>query len=102
SWSNLSYNNKKAIGATIIIVRIVLSIHKTINVGILIGISVANIQGINAETDIMAETDNTATINLVIKVASTTNKEGRNIHALSVAAALAANKGSGTCIIHVN
>src|SRR5699024_1691970 len=84
-------SSKYAIGVTRIIVKIVRSIHITISFGILIGISVAKIQGISAEKNRIAETDTTAIINFVIKGASTTSKDGKNISAISVAAALAAS-----------
>ena len=67
-----------------------------INLGILTSISVAKIVGIVAEKKIIAETDRTPMTNFVTKEASTTINAGKNISAISTAAALAANKGSGS------
>src|SRR5699024_605509 len=100
SISNQS--NKYAIGVTIIMVKIVRSIQITINFGILTGISVAKIQGMSAEKNRIADTDTTAVTNSVINGASTTSNDGKNISAISIADAFAANNGSGTCINHVN
>src|SRR5699024_5257943 len=58
--------------------------------------------GIVAEKNNTAETDTTAITNLVISGALVTNKEGKNISAISIDAALAASNGSGTCVNHVN
>src|SRR5690625_4616182 len=85
-----------------IIVKIVRSIQMTINFGTLIGISVDKITGIVAEKNNIADTETVAITNFVISGASTTNRAGKNISAISIEAALAANIGSGTCIIHVN
>lgn len=83
-------------------VNIVRSIQITNNLGILTGISVERIHGIRAEKNITAEIDNVPITNFVTKGASTTNKAGKNISAISIAAAFAANSGSGICKIHVN
>lgn len=85
-----------------IIVNRVRSIQMTINFGILTGISVDKIHGIKAEKKRIADTDNDAITNFVMIGAPVTSNDGKNISAISVAAALAANNGSGTCIIHVN
>src|SRR5690625_1297847 len=96
------YRSKYAIGVTIIIVKIVRSIQITINLGTLTGISVDKITGIVAEKNNTAETETVAITNLVMRGPPVTNKEGKNISAISIDAALAAINGSGTCIIHVN
>lgn len=66
---------------------------------ILNGISVESKLGIDAEKNSTAETLVTAIVNFVIIGADVTNSVGRNISAISIAAAFAANIGSG---IHNN
>ena len=66
---------------------------------ILIGISVESKLGIDAEKNSTAETLVTAIVNFVIIGADVTNSVGRNISTISIAAAFAANIGSG---IHNN
>lgn len=73
-----------------------------INFGILIGISVERILGIDAEKKRMDEMATVAMINFVIKGASTTSSAGRNISAIPTAEAFAARKGSGICKFYVN
>lgn len=89
-------------GVAIRIVKIVRSTQIIINFGILTGISVDKIQGTKAEKKIMADTDKTATMNLVTNAALAVNREGRNISAISIAEALAASSGSGNWTSHVN
>lgn len=89
-------------GVARINVRIVRCIHITSKRGMLTGISVERIHGMVAEKNKMDETDTTAVTNLVTNGASTTNNAGKNISAISTAAAFAANSGSGICRISVN
>ena len=96
------HSSKYAIGVAIISVKIVRSAQMTNSFGILIGISVAKIQGITAEKNKMAEIETTAMMNLVTRGASVTSKAGKNISAISIADALAASNGSGICNRRVN
>jgi hypothetical protein len=73
------HSSKYAIGVAIISVKIVRSTQITNNFGIVIGISVAKIQGITAEKNKMAEIETTAMMNLVTRGASVTNHTYRNI-----------------------
>ena len=98
----LFYKNKKAIGVTSINERIVRCTQITNKRGILIGISVDKIHGIVAEKNKMDDTEITAVTNFVTIGASATSKAGRNISAISTAAALAAKSGSGICSRSVN
>lgn len=68
---------------------------------ILIGMSVAISDGTDAEKNNTADTLVTATVNFVISEAFTTSIAGRNISAISTAAAFAASIGSGTCMSSV-
>lgn len=65
------------------------------------GMSVDKRLGIDAEKNSTAETLVTAMVNFVIIDEDITNIEGRNISAISMAAALAAIIGSGRCISSV-
>jgi hypothetical protein len=65
--------------------------------GMLIGISVERMHGITAEKKRIAEMETTAMINFVMRGASVTNNAGKNISAISMAAAFAASSGSGIC-----
>src|SRR5699024_4601773 len=84
------------------IVNIVCSTQMTINFEMLTGIYVEKTTRIDAQKNNTAETDTTAITKLVISGALVTNKEGKNISAISIDAALAASNGSGTCVNHVN
>lgn len=86
---------RNAKGAVINRVRMVLSIQMTKISGILIGISVDKIQGIDAEKKRIEDTHSTPIINLVIIGVALTRTGGKNISAISTAAAFAANIGSG-------
>src|SRR5699024_9010797 len=68
-----------------------------INFGTLMGISVANTLGIDADKNKIDDTDKTATIYFTVIDASTTNKEGKNISVIEIALALATNNASGSC-----
>ena len=81
---------------------IVLSTQINKMVLILIGISVDIKLGIEAEKNKTAETLVTAIVNFVIIDAEVTSNVGRNISAISIAAAFAANIGSGIHNILVN
>ena len=96
------YKNKWPKEAAKIIANTVLS-NQIINISfILIGISVDKIQGIEAEKNKMAATETTPITYFVSNEAPVTSKAGKNISAISIAHASAANKGSGIFIINVN
>ncbi len=65
------------------------------------GMSVAIMQGIEAEKKRISETLTIATKNLVIIGASITKAAGRSISAILVAKARAVNIGSGTAVSSV-
>lgn len=65
------------------------------------GISVAIIQGMDAEKNNISDTLTTATRNFVIIGASVTSNAGRNISAILRDTAFAASNGSGTLVIKV-
>ncbi|CKF91976.1 Uncharacterised protein [Streptococcus pneumoniae] len=66
------------------------------------GISVDNIQGMEAEKNKIDDTETTAITNFVTSGALTTNNDGKNISAMPTDAALAAKSASGNCNSHVN
>src|SRR5688572_1468674 len=61
------------------------------------GISVDRMQGMEAEKNSTADTETMPMIILVTRGASATKSAGKNISAISTAAALAARSGSGIC-----
>ncbi|COL22055.1 Uncharacterised protein [Streptococcus pneumoniae] len=61
------------------------------------GISVDNIQGMEAEKNKIDDTETTAITNFVTSGALTTNNDGKNISAMPTDAALAAKSASGNC-----
>ena len=80
----------------------VLSIQMSISSGTDIGISVAKIQGIDAEKNNMVEMDSVPITNLVIKGVPITKRQGMYISAIPVANALPARDASGSPITYVN
>ena len=81
--------------------RIVRSTQIKITSLIFTGISVDSRLGIDAEKKSTAETLVTAIVNFVTIGLAATRAAGRNISAISMAAALAAIMGSGNCISRV-
>ena len=78
------------------------SIQTSISSGTDMGMSVAKIQGIDAEKNNMVEIDSVPTTNFVIKGVSITRREGMYISAIPVANALPARDASGSPIRYVN
>ena len=85
------------IGVIISNVKIVLCTYKIISSDTFNGISVDNIQGIDAEKNKIDDTETTAITNFVTSGALTTKREGKNISAIPTDTALAARSASGNC-----
>lgn len=83
-------------------VKIVLCTYRIISSDTFNGISVDNIQGMEAEKNSIDDTETTAMTNFVTSGALTTNNDGKNISAIPTDAALAAKSASGNCNSHVN
>ncbi len=95
-------SSQYASGAVRMSVKTVRSNQMTRSRGKLSGISVDKMHGMTAEKNRIAETDTTAMMNFVTSGASVTSKAGKNISAISMAEAFAANNGSGICNRRVN